>query len=37
MNLEEPALFNRALERFLALAEAGRWPARDPRSVAGDA
>jgi proline iminopeptidase len=33
LNLEEPALFNEALERFLALAEAGRWGARDPRSV----
>jgi proline iminopeptidase len=37
VNLEEPALFNGALERFLALAEAGRWPTRDPRSVAGGA
>lgn len=33
LNLEEPALFNEALERFLKLAEAGRWPARDPRSI----
>jgi proline iminopeptidase len=33
LNLEEPALFNATLERFLALAEAGRWPARDPRSI----
>lgn len=33
VNLEEPALFNEALERFIALAEAGRWPARDPRSI----
>jgi 3-oxoadipate enol-lactonase len=33
LNLEEPALFNEALEHFLALAEAGRWPARDPRSI----
>lgn len=33
VNLEEPALFNETLERFLALAEAGRWPARDPRSI----
>jgi proline iminopeptidase len=32
-NLEEPALFNDTLERFLALAEAGRWQARDARSV----
>jgi proline iminopeptidase len=33
LNLEEPALFNETLERFLSLAEAGRWPARDPRSI----
>ena len=33
VNLEEPALFNEALDRFLALVDAGRWPARDPRSV----
>ena len=33
LNLEEPALFNETLERFLALAESGRWPTRDPRSV----
>jgi len=32
LNLEEPALFNETVERFIALAEAGRWPARDPRS-----
>jgi proline iminopeptidase len=32
INLEEPALFNEMLQRFLALAEAGRWPARDPTS-----
>ena len=33
LNLEEPALFNETLERFLVQAEAGRWGARDPRSV----
>lgn len=33
LNLEEPALFNATVGRFLALAEAGRWPDRDPRSV----
>lgn len=33
LNLEEPTLFNEALEQFLSLAEAGRWPARDPRSI----
>ena len=32
LNLEEPALFNETLERFLVLAESGRWPARDPAS-----
>ena len=34
LNLEEPALFNEAVERFVTLVEAGRWPARDPRSLA---
>ena len=34
LNLEEPALFNETVERFIALVEAGRWPARDPRSIA---
>jgi proline iminopeptidase len=34
LNLEEPALFNDMVERFIALVEAGRWPARDPRSLA---
>jgi proline iminopeptidase len=34
LNLEEPALFNEMVERFITLAEAGRWPARDPRSMA---
>jgi 3-oxoadipate enol-lactonase len=24
------------VERFIALAEAGRWPVRDPRSMAAD-
>lgn len=32
INLEEPEAFNRAVADFIALAEAGRWPARDPRS-----
>ena len=31
LNLEEPALFNEMVERFIALVEAGRWPARDPQ------
>jgi 3-oxoadipate enol-lactonase len=34
LNLEEPALFNDMVERFIALVEAGRWGVRDPRSVA---
>jgi proline iminopeptidase len=33
LNLEEPALFNEMVERFIALVEAGRWPDRDPRSL----
>jgi hypothetical protein len=33
LNLEEPELYNRALEEFLARAEAGKWTARDPRSL----
>jgi proline iminopeptidase len=33
LNLEEPALFNEMVERFIALVEAGRWNVRDPRSV----
>jgi 3-oxoadipate enol-lactonase len=32
LNLEEPALFNETLARFLALVEADRWPPRDPAS-----
>jgi proline iminopeptidase len=32
VNLEEPALFNDTVADFIARAEAGRWPARDPRS-----
>ncbi len=33
LNLEEPALFNEMVERFIALVEAGRWGVRDLRSV----
>jgi len=33
LNLEEPALFNEMVERFITLVEAGRWLARDPRSM----
>ncbi|MDE2379789.1 alpha/beta hydrolase [Bradyrhizobium sp.] len=36
LNLEEPALFNETVERFVTLVEAGRWPVRDPRSVAAN-
>jgi len=32
VNQEEPALFNDAVADFVARVEAGRWPARDPRS-----
>lgn len=35
LNLEEPALFNEMVERFVALTEAARWPVRDPRSRLG--
>jgi pimeloyl-ACP methyl ester carboxylesterase len=31
-NLEEPETFNRTVGEFLAAVDAGRWPARDPRS-----
>jgi proline iminopeptidase len=34
LNLEEPALFNEMVERFVALVEAGRWPAPDGRGEA---
>ncbi|HKX38036.1 MAG TPA: hypothetical protein VJN20_05245 [Burkholderiales bacterium] len=33
INLEEPALFNQLLESFFHQVEAGRWGARDKRSV----
>ncbi len=33
VNIEEPALFNQLLGDFLAQVDAGRWKARDPRSV----
>jgi pimeloyl-ACP methyl ester carboxylesterase len=32
-NLEEPGLFNAAVDRFLALAGRGAWRHRDPRSL----
>jgi len=34
VNLEEPDLFNAVLGDFLVRAEAGRWGARDPRTLA---
>ena len=33
VNIEEPALFNQTLADFLALVDAGRWGARDKRSI----
>jgi len=33
-NLEEPDAFNRAVADFVATVDAGRWTARDPRSLA---
>ena len=35
INLEEPALFNQLIERFIADVERRSWRARDPRSVPG--
>ncbi|MGA2128518.1 MAG: alpha/beta hydrolase [Xanthobacteraceae bacterium] len=32
LNLEEPAAFNAAVAEFLAMVEAGKWSARDPRA-----
>ena len=34
VNLEEPALFNQMVGDFLDRVEAGRWPTRDPRTIA---
>jgi 3-oxoadipate enol-lactonase len=33
VNLEEPDLFNQCVGDFMARVDAGRWPARDPRSL----
>jgi pimeloyl-ACP methyl ester carboxylesterase len=33
INLEAPGEFNRVVGEFLALADAGRWPMRDPRAI----
>jgi pimeloyl-ACP methyl ester carboxylesterase len=35
LNIEEPDLFNRALDDFFHQVETGRWPHRDPRSMTG--
>ncbi|MDH3236050.1 MAG: alpha/beta hydrolase [Alphaproteobacteria bacterium] len=37
INLEEPAAFNDALQRFFAAADNGKWTTRDPRSQGGSA
>jgi pimeloyl-ACP methyl ester carboxylesterase len=34
-NLEDPAVFNRAVDEFLAAVERGEWGDRDPRSQTG--
>ena len=34
VNLEEPDLFNQVVGDFLERVDAGRWPPRDPRSIA---
>jgi pimeloyl-ACP methyl ester carboxylesterase len=35
INLEEPAAFNRHLSEFFQAVDAGAWPTRDPRALAG--
>jgi pimeloyl-ACP methyl ester carboxylesterase len=35
INLEEPAAFNAHLDEFFRIVDAGRWPSRDPRAMAG--
>jgi proline iminopeptidase len=35
INLEEPALFNQLIERFLTEVDRGSWRPRDPRAKAG--
>jgi pimeloyl-ACP methyl ester carboxylesterase len=35
INLEEPALFNMHLSELFQAADAGAWPKRDPRAMAG--
>jgi pimeloyl-ACP methyl ester carboxylesterase len=36
LNLEEPDRFNAFVAEFIALAEAGRWTARDPRAMSAE-
>ena len=33
INIEEAGVFNTALQDFITLVDAGRWPMRDPRAV----
>ena len=35
INLEDPAAFNSHLSELFAAADAGTWPVRDPRAMAG--
>jgi len=35
INLEAPAAFNAHLAELFAAADAGTWPTRDPRAMAG--
>jgi pimeloyl-ACP methyl ester carboxylesterase len=35
INLEEPAMFNQHLSELFLAADAGTWPKRDPRALAG--
>jgi hypothetical protein len=35
INIEEPEAFNRHLADFFHAVEAGAWPKRDPRALAG--
>jgi len=35
INIEDPHAFNVILDKFLAEADAGTWPTRDPRAMAG--
>jgi len=35
LNIEEPALFNQAIDDFFHQVECGRWPQRDPRAMVG--